>query len=132
MRELSQKFDGLAVAFSAICLVHCLMLPVALTLLPVLGFALSHGAFHDLMLIVVLPTSLIAFGIGCRRHRMGGVAVVGGLGLALLVVAALAVDTLWGEHLERYITIAGGLILAVAHVQNFRYCRRADCPEECH
>lgn len=132
MRELSQKLDSLAVAFSAICLVHCLLLPVALTLLPVFGVVLSHGAFHQLMLIVVLPVSVIALGIGCRRHRSGSVAVLGGLGLGLLIFAALALHTLWGQHLERNITIAGGLILAIAHVQNFLYCRRADCPEECH
>ncbi|MDT0633780.1 MerC domain-containing protein [Spectribacter hydrogenoxidans] len=132
MRLGTAKLDGLAVAFSAICLVHCLMLPVAVTMMPVLGATLSHGAFHDLMLIVVLPTSLIAFGIGCHRHRSRGVAALGGLGLAMLIVAALAVDSVWGEHAERSITMVGGLVLAAAHILNFRLCRRADCPDHCH
>lgn len=132
MGGFSQKLDGLAVAFSAICLVHCLMVPVALTLLPVVGLALSHGAVHDLMLLVVLPTSLVGLGIGCHRHRQGSVAWIGGLGLALLVVGALAVDSVWGGAAERQITIAGGLILALAHIHNFRLCRAADCDDDCH
>lgn len=133
MREASQKLDGLAVALSVVCLIHCLLLPVSVTLLPILGLSLiGHGAFHDLMLIVVLPTSIAAFGIGCRRHGQGSVLWVGGLGLALLVIAALAVDTVWGAEAERYITMAGGVVLAIAHLMNFRYCRTADCPDHGH
>lgn len=133
MQSVSQKLDGLAVAFSAICLVHCLLLPVAVTLLPIFGLTLiDHGLFHDLMLIVVLPTSIAAFGLGCRRHGQGSVAWLGGLGLALLIIAALAVDTAWGVRAERWITVAGGIVLAVAHWQNFRYCRAANCPDHSH
>lgn len=122
------KLDGLALVLSGVCLVHCLALPVALTLLPTLAAGLlDHAEFHQLMLIVALPTSLLAFGIGCRRHRRWDIAALGGTGLALLVFAAFALHA-WGDGaLERYVTIAGGLILAAAHVQNFRACRHAGC-----
>lgn len=121
------KIDGLALTLSAICLVHCLALPVALTLAPTLAAGLlDHADFHLLMLLVGLPTSLLAFGIGCRRHRRWDVVVLGGLGLALLTFAALAVHA-WHGELERYITVAGGLILSAAHIQNFRACRRGGC-----
>lgn len=133
MDGASQKLDRLAIAFSAVCLVHCLLLPLSVTLVPILGLHLiGHGAFHDLMLIVVLPTSLAAFGLGCRRHGQGSVAWIGGLGLAMLVVASLAVDTVWGAEAERHLTMAGGIVLAAAHVLNFRYCRRADCSDAGH
>lgn len=121
------KLDGLALTLSAICLVHCLALPVALTLLPTLAAGLiDHADFHKLMLIVALPASLLAFGIGCRRHRRLDVLVLGGLGLSMLVFAAYAAHA-WHGELERYVTIAGGLILALAHIQNFRACRHSDC-----
>jgi hypothetical protein len=121
------KLDGLALVLSAVCLVHCLALPVTLTLLPTLAAGvLEHDDFHRLMLYVGLPTSLMAFGIGCRRHRRLDVAVLGGTGLALLVFATYAVHD-WHGELERYITVAGGLILAAAHILNFRACRRSDC-----
>lgn len=121
------KLDGLALTLSAICLVHCLALPVALSLAPTLAAGLiDHADFHKLMLIVALPASLLAFGIGCRRHRRLDVLVLGGLGLTMLVFAAYAAHA-WHGALERYVTVAGGLILAFAHIQNFRACRHSDC-----
>lgn len=121
------KLDGLALTLSAICLVHCLALPVALTLLPTLAAGvLDHADFHKLMLVVALPASLLAFGIGCRRHRRSDVLILGGLGLSMLVFAAYAAHA-WHGELERYVTVAGGLVLAFAHIQNFRACRGSDC-----
>ena len=79
------------------------------------------------MLIVVLPTSLGAFALGCREHRQSSVAIIGGFGIALLIVAAFAVGSAWGGHAEQVITIIGGLVLAIAHIQNFKYCRHARC-----
>lgn len=128
MTTLTHKLDKLAVVFSAVCLVHCLLLPVGMTLLPIFGSTfLSHEQFHQLMLIVVLPTSFLALGIGCREHRQSIVPVLGGLGLAMLIWAAFAVESSFGNQYERAITITGGLVLALAHVQNFRYCRHARC-----
>lgn len=121
------KFDSLALVLSAVCLVHCLALPVALTLLPTLAAGLiDHAEFHKLMLLFVLPTSLLALGIGCHRHRRRDVVVLGGMGLTLLVFAALAVHD-WSGEWERYATVAGGLLLSAAHIQNFRACRRDRC-----
>lgn len=131
--RVSHKLDKLAVVFSAICLVHCLLLPVGITLLPIFGSTfLSHAQFHQLMLIVVLPTSFLAFGLGCREHRQGVVPMIGGLGVALLIWAAFAVESSLGHEYERAITITGGLVLAVAHVMNFRYCRHTRCAGHTH
>lgn len=121
------KFDMLALVLSAVCLVQCLALPVALTVLPAFAAGLlDHADFHQMMLLVAMPASLLAFAIGCRRHRRLDVAVLGGVGLALLVFAAFVVHA-WDRDLERYVTIAGGLVLAVAHIQNFRACRHSGC-----
>lgn len=131
MTTLSHKLDKLAIAFSAVCLVHCLMLPVVVTLLPIFGVSfLTHEQFHQIMLIVVLPTSIGAFALGCREHRQSSVAVIGGIGLALLIVAAFAVGSTWGDHAERVVTVLGGVVLAIAHIQNFRFCRHARCDHD--
>lgn len=126
--NVTNKLDKLALVFSAVCLVHCLMLPLVVTLLPVIGSTLfTHEQFHQIMLIVVLPTSVGAFALGCREHKQGSVAVIGGIGLALLIVAAFAVGSAWGENAEQIITVIGGLVLAVAHIKNFNYCRHSRC-----
>jgi len=128
IKQDSTRLDSLALILSGICLVHCLLLPVALTIMPILGaHMMSHGDFHALMLVIALPTSVLAFGIGCRQHRRGSVLLLGTAGLTLLVVAAFAVESTWGAEAERWITVLGGIVLAIAHVQNFRFCRDQDC-----
>lgn len=127
--KLSSRLDKIAVALSGICLVHCLALPVLIMLFPLLGATLiDHETFHQLILVVVLPTSVIALGMGYRRHRSNRVAVLGALGAGALIAAAFALHALHAEHLERWVTVAGGVLLAIAHIGNFRLCRQMRSP----
>jgi hypothetical protein len=121
--------DATAALLSGVCLVHCLLTPVVLTLLPVMGAVLfTHEAFHQLLLLFVLPTSLVGLWLGCRRHKNGAVAVLGGIGMALITLAAFGHAT-FGIEGERWLTSAGGVILAASHFLNFRRCRALRCEE---
>ncbi|GAB3674102.1 MerC domain-containing protein [Salinisphaera aquimarina] len=118
------KLDKTAVALSGLCLVHCLLLPLFIAVFPILGFTVvSHETFHQLILLLVIPTTVIALGMGYRRHHSRVVATLGLAGVAALVVAAFAVHELGTEALERGVTVAGGLLLAAAHLRNFRLTR---------
>lgn len=130
MFALSRSLDGIAIALTGLCLVHCLVLPLALMLLPLLGAGVLAGtAFHQAMVGLVLPTSAVALISGCRRHRRTLVFRLGGTGVGLLVVTAFVLEPAWGEIAGRIGTTAGGLMLAAAHVTNFRLCRAAACPQ---
>jgi hypothetical protein len=122
---LVQRLDRWALLFSGLCLIHCLALPLTLTLLPVVGgTALGDHRFHQWLLAVILPTSAVALTMGCRRHGAWSVLTIGVVGLVLLAIAALGHDglKLSGEQ-TRWMTIAGGLIVATGHLLNFRRCR---------
>lgn len=122
--KLSSILDAFAVGLSGLCLVHCLALPLLIALFPLLGATLiDHEAFHQIILIAVLPTSAIALGVGYSRHRHKPVAVLGSVGVAALVFAAFALHAFHAHHLETWITVAGGIALALAHTINFRRCR---------
>lgn len=116
--------DGFAVCASAACMVHCLGLPLLFAALPALAtrFDLGEG-FHLVMLLIALPTSALALVGGWRRHRAFVPLVVGAAGLALM---ALGVVFSSREALETAVTVAGSLMLAGAHIVNWRY-RRALC-----
>ncbi|MFN0039060.1 MAG: MerC domain-containing protein [Burkholderiales bacterium] len=116
--------DQIAVFLSGLCMVHCLMLPVLLIFLPALGALLDDLAFHLLMLIGVLPVSGYALVSGYRNYRSRTAAVLGGIGLAILALAAFAGHSLFGEILERWVTIAGSILIAVAHLTNISHCRK--------
>jgi len=124
LTDFTRKLDQTAVALSGLCLVHCLLLPVLLALFPLIGFDfMGHETFHQLILIVVVPTTAAALGVGCWRHRSGLVALLGTAGVAALIVAAFAVHAMGTLELERGVTVAGGLLLAAAHIRNFQLAR---------
>ena len=63
-----QRLDRIAILPSGVCLVHCLMAPALVSLLPLVGAApLSHNHFHLWLLWLILPTSSIALFTVRRR-----------------------------------------------------------------
>ncbi len=124
--------DGLAVLFSGTCMVHCLVLPLLVTVLPIIqgSTLLDEQTFHLIMLLFILPTSLIALTIGCRKHKDRLTMILGGVGLSVLTFTALFGHEVFGLVGERFVTTGGGLILALAHIQNFRRCRSVDCQHD--
>ena len=121
-------FDRVAISTSALCMIHCLATPFLIIGVPVLSSTFIAGeAFHRFLVWIVLPVSLVALFIGCRRHKDAVVAAFGGLGLLLLVLTAYFGHQLLGETGERVATVVGGLILAMGHFRNYRLCRLAEC-----
>ena len=123
--------DRIGVFLSATCLLHCLTLPVLLTIAPITQTGLlDEQTFHLVLLWFILPVSLIALGIGCRQHKDLLILVLGGTGLCLLLFAGLIGHTVLSPSAERGVTIVAGLILAAAHLRNFKICRATNCDHE--
>ena len=122
------RLDGLAIVLGGTCMLHCLTLPLLVTLFPIgQGSLLAEQYFHLIMLVLIVPTSLIALTIGCRKHKDSITITLGAIGLVLLSFTALFGHGVFGELGERISTSFGGLILAAAHIQNFRCCRADKC-----
>jgi hypothetical protein len=131
MTTLSTNFDKAAIGISTLCLVHCLLLPIALALLPSMALlaTLSDEAFHLLLVALVMPTSIVALTLGCRRYRSWQVLALGTTGLAILILTALYAHDLLGEELEKLSTVLGALLVAASHIQNFRLCTQKECSD---
>ena len=123
--------DRIGVFLSATCLLHCLTLPVMLTIAPMTQTGLlDEQTFHLVLLWFILPVSLIALGIGCRQHKDLLILLLGGTGLSLLLFAGLVGHSVLTPTAERGVTIVAGLILAAAHLRNFKICRATNCAHE--
>ena len=131
MKNVQATADKAAVVLSLACAMHCLVLPVALVVLPSLAtLPLTDESFHQLLLMGVIPISLLAMAMGCRRHRSGLVASTCLIGLALLLFAALFGHDLLGEAGEKLFTLLGSACLVFGHIQNYKRCQKTECKED--
>lgn len=110
--------DGIAIAASALCLVHCLVLPMAILLLPAAALWLAlPESLHAWLLGLTLPVSGAALIIGFRRHRHAMPLAIAGAGLLCLAVAVLLARSVAGET---GLTVIGSTLLIAGHLINRR------------
>ena len=126
--KAQKLLDRLAIGMSGLCVLHCLVTPVLLILIPVLASTIvADETFHIILLVFVLPASSLALLLGCRRHKDWIVPSLGALGLTQLAVIAFFGHELLGETGETAATVVSSLVLAVSHFRNHRLCRSDGC-----
>jgi hypothetical protein len=107
-----------AVGASALCLIHCIGLPLLLAALPALSSLMPiPEGFHVWVLAFAVPSSALALFAGRHHHRRAYPLMIGTTGLILLATGALV---LLGGRWEAPVTIIGSLCLACAHIANWR------------
>ncbi|MCH6257931.1 MerC domain-containing protein [Puniceicoccaceae bacterium K14] len=139
-----QALDSIALVLAGTCAFHCLLLPLFVVFFPLLGKSVVNDPqFHFWMLFAVIPTTAIAVFLGCRKHKDKWVVGLSSAGLLLLILGVLIELSHHGHHhghshdhtegisfgLENGISIIGGILMASAHIRNFRNCRsqNSDC-----
>jgi len=120
--------DKTAISLSFICTIHCLAMPFIVAMLPSLAaFNLEDEIFQLWMVIAVIPTSLYALTMGCKKHKKVSVISLGALGLGILITTTwLGHDTL-GETYEKVFSVLGATIIALGHLINYQLCRYSHC-----
>ncbi|WP_370980895.1 MerC domain-containing protein [Agaribacterium sp. ZY112] len=123
--------DRLAISLSLVCTLHCLAMPLILVLLPSLAaLQLNNEAFHVWMVAAVIPTSLYALSLGCKKHKRYRLLAIGVVGLSLLVLALTLGERLFGESGEKIFTALGSALIAIGHFYNYRLCHQhKNCDE---
>ena len=123
MRSTQEYSDKTAISLSALCLVHCLLVPSFLVFLS--GYvSLSYN------------NELIHYGIyalvtGVRNHNSYSYLYFGLLGILTLILAVTLGAQIWGEAGEKILTTIGALLVAISHFKNYRLCREVEC-DSCH
>ena len=119
--------DRVSISLSFLCVAHCLILPFAILVMPILGATfLKDEAFHLWLLFLVVPTSIFSLWLGCRKHGRMDVLMIGAFGLSLLLfIVILGADVL-GNIPEKISTVTGAAIIPLAHVRNMRACKKAE------
>ena len=123
---LNINLDNVAISFSVLCGLHCLLLPIAIIFFPTIS-ATFMGAedFHQTLLYFIIPSSIIALTLGCNMHGKYNVYLYGIIGVGTLLVASFFGHDYFGESGEIILTLIGTGIVSFGHLKNQRLC--AEC-----
>ncbi|WP_288367733.1 MerC domain-containing protein [uncultured Alcanivorax sp.] len=120
------RLDVMAIGLSSLCMIHCVASVAGLFAIGLLSaFGSVDEIFHLVMLAIIVPVSLLAIGVGYRRHRRLSVLVPGVLALAGLCLLTVFENAMHGTFWEPLLTVLIGLCLVGTHVGNIRGCN--DC-----
>ncbi len=124
---MQRIFDTIGITMSGTCAIHCLMAPVTVIILPLLGLTIvDEHILHEILLYLILPSALIAITMGCRKHKDYSVAALAIIGISLLVYTVVLHD-IYDPQLITVMTFIGSTLLVISHVRNYMLCRKADC-----
>ncbi len=125
-KTLAGLWDRVGITLSGICVVHCLLLPVLLALLPLWPFGETlHAWMHPAIAVLLVPTTALAMISAYRRHRRWMILVLLGSGLVFILAAGILGHIGPGAPLEMIVTMIGSFLLITGHWINWR--RGAHC-----
>jgi hypothetical protein len=111
------ELDRLAIGLSGLCLAHCILSAVVVTVLASAGGLLLHPAVHEIGLVMAMALGAIALGRGVMQHGYAMPVWVGSLGLGVMA-GALTLPHEGGQ--EAIYSVLGVLIVALGHDLNRR------------
>jgi hypothetical protein len=119
------NWDALGIATSIACAIHCAVLPLLLTSLPILGTnIIDNEAFEYFMILIAFIIGANALWHGYKRHHhQASPYILFGIGILLLLAKQF-----WHEW-QLWFLIPAVIAIVYAHFRNYQLCRRAN---HCH
>ncbi|MBS1742718.1 MAG: MerC domain-containing protein [Bacteroidetes bacterium] len=117
------NWDGLGIITSLACAIHCAVLPLLISSLPLFGINIIHNAAFEWGMIA------LAFSVGCyslyhgyiKHHRSAVPVSLFAVGFVFLIAKQF-----FHEHEYALLPPAVAFIV-YAHYYNFRLCSRSKC-----
>lgn len=115
------KLDSIGMTASVLCAIHCAVVPIIITSLPLLGLGfLSNPWFEWSMITFALTIGVCAIGITYIRRRHSLLPMFLLIAGFTIIIAGHMFITSWHEAI---IVPIGGLLIAAAHFANYKYSR---------
>lgn len=126
--SVKKMLDRIGITATSLCALHCILLPVLLPALPLLGigFLADHVWEHVFLIFTAILGSVALFSGFKRYHRR----------LYPFYLLFLGVAIYWQKHdfseqIQPYFIILGATLIVSAHVLNIKLCNSCKkCTEE--
>lgn len=111
--------DRIGIAATSLCALHCILLPILLPILPLLGlsFLASHEWEHVFLLMTAVLGTVALFSGFKRYHKQ-----FYPFYLLYLGVGIYWIKHNFSENLEPYFIIGGASLIVAAHFINIKLC----------
>ncbi|MFB1015695.1 MAG: hypothetical protein ACI9C0_000836 [Alteromonadaceae bacterium] len=120
--------DRLGITATSLCALHCILLPILLPALPLLGlsFLADHSWEHVFLIFTAMLGSVALFSGFKRYHRK-----MYPFYLLFVGVAIYWIKHDFSEEYEAYFIIIGASLIVAAHYINLKLCNSCrDCVED--
>jgi hypothetical protein len=113
------NLDTLGIAASLACAIHCALLPLIFTSLPVFGFdIIENYSFEILMVVMAFAIGIYALYHGYKKHHHSLIPIiVFTAGFIFLVMKLFFVEY------ENWLLVPAVSGIILAHMINYRLCR---------
>lgn len=118
-KKLGSKLDHIGMTASTLCAIHCAIVPVLITFLPLAGLGfLANPLFEWSMIILALLLGVSSIFLSYLRTHRRALPLLLLLGGFALIIAGHIYLKGW---IEAIVVPLGGLTIATAHFINFKY-----------
>ena len=128
MMPIKYNWDALGIATSLACAVHCVLLPLVLTSLPLFGVNIIHNATFEwgmIGLAFVIGSYALIHGY-IKHHRSYKPISIFAAGFFFLVLKQLF------HQVETWLLIPAVILIISAHYYNYRLCNKSKCSSPHH
>ncbi|WP_353072743.1 MerC domain-containing protein [Tunturiibacter gelidiferens] len=124
LRASTFSADSLGVWASALCVVHCVVTPVMVSMSVVMArFIPGEERTHRALAVGVAALGAMALVKGSRTHGRKRILGLMALGLAFIFVGAFFGERLPSHGYEVAVTMTGSALMICAHRMNHTFCR---------
>ena len=113
------NWDVLGVGASLACAIHCALLPLFLSSLPLFGINIIHNIYFEAgMIVLAFLIGTYSLYHGYRKHHHSFLPLlIFSAGFFFLVLKQFFV------HVETWLLIPAVILIVAAHVLNYKSCR---------
>ena len=119
------NYDALGIAASIACAIHCAVLPLLMSSLPILGINIINNFwFEILMILLAMGIGLHSLTHGFKKHHHKLLPII----VFIIGISLLLVKQVFHQY-QIWFLVPAVILIVSAHFINYRQCRIAD---HCH
>lgn len=122
------NWDAMGIATSVACAIHCALLPVLLSSLPLFGINIIHNRLFEwgMIALAFLVGSYSLFHGFIKHHRSFIPVLLFSAGFILLLLKQAY------HQYENWLLVPAVILIITAHYYNYRLCHKSKCSSAHH